>query len=494
MIDIGTHLCYNRNIPHSHALDKKGIAMSITKQKKDLTQGPLLTQIITFSLPLIVTAILQLLFNPADTIVVGRWGGSTPEECETALAAVGSCGSLITLFVNLFLGLSVGAGIVVAHDIGAKHDDDVVRTVHTSVITALGAGAIVTVLGFLTTNWALAMMGTDESVLPEATKYIYAYFCGMPANMLYNYCASILRSKGDTVRPLIFLSIAGVVNVGMNLIAVLVLHWGAMGVGAATAISQWVSCILIVIYMMRMDGPCRIELSKLKLDVEKFKRILIFGLPAGAQSMLFSISNILIQSSVNSFGPTIVAANTTSSNLNNYIYVSQNALYHTTLTFVSQNAGARQYQRMKRSVIYSVLVVVVVGLSVGTLMHLFSDPLLYLYSPGNHEVVRYAQIRHEMFCFTYFLCGIMEVSTGMLRGIGKSMTSMIVSLIGSCALRIVWIYAVFDQLPIENTVENTVFRMRMLYASYPITWIITSGVIFIIGAFEFRKFRKKHQL
>lgn len=473
---------------------KEGIEMTKIKQKKDLTQGPLLTQIITFSLPLIATAILQLLFNTADTIVVGRWGGDTPQECETALAAVGSCGSLITLFVNLFLGLSVGAGIVVAHDIGAKHDDEVVKTVHTSVITALGAGALVTVLGFLTTRWALLMMGTDESVLPEATKYIYAYFCGMPANMLYNYCASILRSKGDTVRPLIFLSIAGVANVGMNLIAVLVFHWGAMGVGAATAVSQWVSCILIVIYMMHMEGPCRIELSQLKLDVTKFKRIIVVGLPAGLQSMLFSISNILIQSSVNSFGPTIVAANTTAANLNNYIYATQNSLYHTALTFVAQNAGAQQYKRMKKSVIYCVLVVIVVGLGVGMLMHLFSNPLLYLYSPGNHEVVKYAQIRHEMFCFTYFLCGIMEVSTGMLRGIGKSMISMVVSLIGSCALRIVWIYAVFDQLPVVETVENTIFRMRMLYVSYPITWVITAAVVFLIGAFEFKKFRKTHGL
>lgn len=468
--------------------------MATIKQKKDLTQGPLLKQIITFSLPLIATAILQLLFNTADTIVVGRWGGNTPEECETALAAVGSCASLITLFVNLFLGLSVGAGIVVAHDIGAKHDDEVVKTVHTSVLTALGAGAFVTVLGFLTTRWALVLMGTDESVLPEATKYIYAYFCGMPANMLYNYCASILRSKGDTLRPLIFLSIAGIVNVVMNLIAVLVFHWGAMGVGSATAVSQWVSCILIVVYMMKMEGPCRIELSKLKLDIIKFKRIIAVGLPAGLQSMLFSISNILIQSSINSFGPTIVAANTTASNLNNYIYASQNSLYHTTLTFVAQNAGAKQYKRMKKSVIYCILVVIVVGLGVGSLMHLFSDSLLNLYSPGNLEVVKFAQIRHEMFCFTYFLCGIMEVGTGMLRGIGKSMISMIVSLIGSCALRIVWIYAVFNQLPIAATLENTVFRMRMLYVSYPITWILTEAVLFLIGAFEFHKFRKAHHL
>lgn len=466
----------------------------MTKQKKDLTQGALLPQILMFSLPLIATSILQLLFNTADTIVVGRWGGDTPEECKTALAAVGSCGSLITLFVNLFLGLSVGAGICVAHDIGAKQEEEVKKTVHTAVLTALGAGVLVTVLGFLTTSWALRMMGTDESVLPEATKYIYAYFCGMPANMLYNYCASILRSKGDTVRPLIFLSIAGVANVVMNLVAVLVFHWGAMGVGAATAVSQWVSCILVVIYMMRMDGPCRIELSQLRPDWIKFKRILVVGLPAGLQSMLFSISNILIQSSVNSFGPTIVAANTTAANLNNYIYASQNSLYHTALTFVAQNAGARNYKRMKQSVICCIMVVIVVGLGIGGLMHLFSDGLLGIFSPDNPEVVMYAQVRHVMFCFTYFLCGIMEVGTGMLRGLGKSFVPMIVSLIGSCVLRVVWIYTVFAWLPIENTVENTVFRMQMLYVSYPITWVLTSAALYLMGVFEFRRFKREHNL
>lgn len=465
--------------------------MTKTKQKTDLTRGALLPQIILFSLPLIATSILQLLFNTADTIVVGRWGGDTPAECETALAAVGSCTALITLFVNLFLGLSVGAGMCVAHDIGAKRDREVQKTVHTSVITALGAGAVVTVIGFLTTGWALGMMGTDAKVLPEATKYIYAYFCGMPANMLYNYCASILRSKGDTVRPLIFLSVAGVANVGMNLIAVLILRWGAMGVGVATALSQWVSCILIVIYMMRMEGCCRIELSKLCFDFQKFKRIISVGIPAGLQSMLFSISNILIQSSINSLGPTVVAANTTSQNVNNYIYAGQNSLYHTALTFVAQNAGARNYRRMKRASAYCVVVVTVVGLFLGTVMHIFSEPLLSIFSPDNPDVVMYAQVRNVIFCFTYFLCGIMEVGSGILRGIGKSMISMIVSLIGSCVLRIVWIYTVFQWIPVENTVENIFLRMRVLYISYPVTWIITSAAIFIVCFYEFRSFKRK---
>ncbi len=467
--------------------------MTAIQKKKDLTQGALIPQIILYALPLMATSVLQLLFNTADTIVVGNWGGDTPEECERALAAVGSCSSLITLFVNLFLGLSVGAGICVAHDIGAKDDDGVRKTVHTAMITALGAGVIVTLFGFLTTRWLLILMGTDESVLPEATKYIYAYFCGMPANMLYNYCASILRSKGDTVRPLIFLSVAGVANVVFNLFAVLVLRWGAMGVGAATALSQWISCILIVVYLMRIDGPCRITLSALKLDKRKFKRMLVIGLPAGLQSALFSISNVLIQSSINSFGPTIVAASTAAANLDAYIYVTQNSLYHAAMTFIAQNMGAGNYKRMKKSLLYCLLVVVAVGITVGSIMYLFQDTLLGIYAPGNPEVVKYGAVRNTLFCFTYFLCGIMEVGSGTLRGLGKSFSSMIVSLIGSCLLRVVWILTVFPILPVEATEENTVFRLTMLFVSYPVTWIITSAVLLVLCARALREYKRLHR-
>ncbi len=466
--------------------------MSTLKKKKDLTQGPLIPQILLFALPLMLTSVLQLLFNTADTVVVGNWGGDTPEECERALAAVGSCSSLITLFVNVFLGLSVGAGICVAHDIGARDDEGVQKTVHTAVIVALGVGAVVTLLGFLTTRPLLILMGTDGSVLPEATKYITAYFCGMPANMLYNYCASILRSKGDTVRPLIFLSVAGVVNVIFNLFAVLVLRWGAMGVGAATALSQWISCILIVIYMMRMNGPCKLRLSLLKLDFKKFKRMIFIGLPAGLQSALFSISNVLIQSSINSFGPAVVAANTSAANLDAYVYAAQNTLSHTAMTFVAQNMGAGQYKRMKKSVLYSIFVAIATGLTMGIAMQLGGDFLLGLYSPGNSKVIEFGGVRLMVLCSTYFLCGIMDIGSSTLRALGKSFSAMIISLIGSCVLRIVWIFTVFQWLPKEDTVENTVFRLSMLYISYPITWIITSTVLFIVCAHYFRQYKRTH--
>ncbi len=460
------------------------------KKQTNLTQGSLIPQIILFSLPLIATSVLQLLFNTADTIVVGRWGGATPEACEASLAAVGSCSALINLCINLFLGLSVGAGICVAHDIGAQRHDEIQKTVHTSVVTAIAAGIIVTIFGLFASEQLLTLMGTDAAVLPEATKYIRAVFCGMPANMLYNYCASILRSKGDTVRPLIFLSTAGVINVLLNLFTVIVLGWGAMGVGVATAVSQWISCILIVIYMMRMDGPCRIVLSHLRVDREKLKRLLVIGLPAGLQSTLFSVSNVLIQSSVNSFGPTVVAGNTAGSNLDSYVYAAQNALYHAALTFVAQNAGAKQYKRMKHSILCCSFVVVAVGIAVSGLLYLLGEPLLRIYAPDNESVVQYGMTRLAVFCASYFLCGLMEVGCGAMRGLGKSILPMIVSLVGSCVFRIVWIYTVFQWLPVEETIENTLFRLTMLYVSYPVSWFVTAGVHFLTCFFAMRKYKK----
>jgi Na+-driven multidrug efflux pump len=265
-----------------------------------------------------------------------------------------------------------------------------------------------------------------------------------------------------------------------------------MGVGVATAISQWISCILIVIYLMRTDGPCRLRLSMLRINKRKFQRILTIGLPAGLQSALFSISNILIQSSVNSFGPAIVAANTASANIETYIYATQNTLYHASLTFVAQNMGAGNYRRMKQSILHCIWIVIAVGLTVGGAIYIFRNGLLNVYAPGNESVLTYGVVRATVFCFTYFLCGIMEVGSGALRGIGKSFVSMIVSLIGSCVLRIVWIFSVFRMLPIEPTVENTKFRLFMLYVSYPVTWIITSIALYLMFAICLRSIKRQH--
>lgn len=450
----------------------------------------MLPQIILFVIPLIATSLLQQLFNTADTVVVGRWAGSD------SLAAVGSCGSLINLFVNFFLGLSAGAGVCVAHDIGAGHEENVRKTVHTSVLVALIAGMFVTLMGLILARPSLTLMGTDERVLDEAVLYMRAVFCGMPANMIYNYCASILRSKGDTVRPLIFLSVAGVANVIFNLISVIAFGLGALGVGMATAISQWISCILVLIYMMRMDGWCRIEWRRLRIDKGTLWRILRIGMPAGFQSVLFNISNVLIQSAINGFGAVAIAGNTAGQNLDSYIYVTQNALYHASLTFVAQNAGAKRYDRMKKSIFCCAAAVVIIGLTVGSLMYLCGEQLLGLYVPGDEAVIHIGMRRLTVMCLTYFLCGLMEVGSGTMRGLGKSILPTVVSLVGSCLLRIVWIYTIFAWWPVPAELTSAFavagYRMTVLYVSYPVTWVLTAATHFVCTAFAMRKFKKTH--
>lgn len=462
--------------------------MTAIKKAKNLTEGALIPQILLFALPLIATSILQLLFNTADMVVVGRWGGDTPEASANSLAAVGSCSSLITLLVNFFMGLGAGSGICVAHDIGARHDNDVRETVHTSILLALIAGAIVTAIGMIAAYPLLFLMGSDEDVLPEAAAYMRAYFCGMPACMLYNFCAAILRAKGDTVRPMIFLSIGGAANVLFNLIAVIGFRWGAVGVGAATALSQWIACILVVLYMTHMEGPCRIDPKSIRMKRDKVKRILRIGVPTGIQSSLFSIANVLIQSTVNSFGPIVMAGDSAGKNLDSYVYSAQNAFYHSAMTFVAQNKGARKYDRIKKAILCSTLLVVVIGITVGMAVWLLSPVLLTVYAPGNQAVVDAGYVRITVMALTYFLCGLMEVGTGAMRGMGKSILPTAVSLIGSCLLRIVWIFTIFAWLrPMLDPMQ----ALTLLYIAYPVTWIITSAAHFICTAIELRKYKKE---
>ena len=462
--------------------------MTAIKKQKNLTEGALIPQILLFSLPLIATSILQLLFNTADMVVVGRWGSANPVANANSLAAVGSCSSLITLLINFFMGLGAGAGICVAHDIGAKHDDDVHETVHTSVLLALIAGVVVTTIGMVAAEPLLTLMGNDPAVLPEAAAYMRAYFCGMPASMLYNFCAAILRSKGDTVRPMVFLSIGGVANVLFNLVAVIGFGWGAVGVGAATALSQWIACALALFYMMRMDGPCQINLKKIRMKKDKTLRILRIGVPTGIQSSLFSIANVLIQSTINSFGAVVMAGDAAAKNLDSYVYSSQNALYHASMTFVAQNKGARKYRRIKNSILCSALLVVLIGVVVGTTIWALSPILLTIYAPDNPAVIDVGYARITVMALTYFLCGLMEVGTGAMRGLGKSILPTAVSLIGSCALRILWIYTVFAWFrPMLEPMQ----ALMLLYIAYPVTWIITSSTHFICTAIELRRYKKE---
>ncbi len=440
-----------------------------TKKIRDFTEGPILTQIIKFAIPLMITGVMQLLFNTADTIVVGRWGGDTPEACETALAAVGSCGSLINMIVIIFSGISSGAGVSVAQAIGAKKLDEIGRIVHTSVLFAAILGVLILPVGFFAARPALIAMGTDPEVLNQAVPYMMAYFCGIPASMVYNYCASILRSSGETVRPLRYLFVAGVINICFNLIAVLVFRLGAVGVGIATAAANWVACGLILRYMLTTDMEYRLDLRKLSIDGAALKKILRIGIPTGIQGFVFTISHVLIQSSVNFFGKAVVAGNAAAANLDGYTYQPMYAFYQAAVTFVGQHKGARKYQRMKKCILYCVLCVVVVGAAVGWITFALGKPLLSLYVPDNAVAIEAGLTRMMICTSVYFFCGLMDVGSGIMRGLGHSTTSAITSLVGSVAFRIFWILVIFAQY----------HSLVVLYLSYPIAWILTASAHFL---------------
>lgn len=432
-------------------------------QINDLTQGNLLIKMLKYSLPLMATGLLQVLYNASDMVVVGRFAG------DFAMGAVGACGSLISLIVNAFISFSVGTSICVAHGIGAKRYDRVERCVHTSLFLGIVLGIIVGVFGFFMARPLLLLMGTPESILAEAVPYMKAYFVGVPACLIYNFLAAALRSSGDTKRPLIFLATAGVLNVVLNLVMVLVFHMGAIGVGIATSVAQYASAIMILVYMMRMEGPCKVNLKEIKVHRFELLEIVRTGLPASIQSMVFSISNVLIQSSVNAYGDIVVSGNTAASNIESFIYTAMNAIYQSTLTFVGQHVGAGKHERIKKIAVMAVIIVIVVGLGIGILCYVFHEQLLEIYKPGDSELqiaIRAAGTkRMQIITTTYFLCGIMEVLSGVIRGMGKSVLPMVVSIIGSCMLRIAWIFTVCPMF--EGNIQ-------VLYLAWPVTWVVTS--------------------
>ena len=452
--------------------------MFANKKNKDFTEGKILPQIILFAIPLIITGVMQLLFNTADTVMVGNWGGSTPEECETALAAVGSCGSLINLITLLFMNLSLGAGVCTAHDIGAKKYEGVQKTAHTAILLAFIFSAVVVPIGIIWARPLLTFMGTDPAVLDQAVPYITAYFCGIPASMLYNYCAAILRSSGETSRPMKYLLISGVLNVALNAVMIFFFKMGALGVGIASAASFYLSCILIISHMIRTeDAPYHIEIKKLAIDKQKMLNILRIGIPAGIQGVIFSVSHVMIQSTINSFGKAVVAGNAAAANLEGYTHQPMVAFYHAAVTFVGQHKGAQKFERMKKCIFACMTCVSIVGIALGSVSVLLGPTLLGFYIPNNTGAIAAGLTRMRVCTTTYFLCGLMEVGSGIMRGFGRSTTSMITSLIGGVAFRIIWILFIFPLNP----------QLYMLYLSYPISWIITSIAHYTLSAITLKK-------
>ena len=430
------------------------------KRSANMLSGPLWSSLITYTIPIMLTSILQLLFNAADLVIVGRFSGSIN------VAAVSSTGAITNLIVNLFIGLSIGAGVTVAHALGGNHVKEVHRTVHTALPTAIIGGVFLSVVGILFSETFLTMMKTPENVLPLSAKYMRIYFCGMTFTMVYNFCASILRAAGDTKSPLFFLMISGVINVVLNVFFVVVFHMTVDGVALATIISQAISAVLVVVALMRRTDACKLSLKQMRFYKQPFLKIIRIGLPAGIQSSMFSISNVIVQSSINSFNSeALMSGNGAAANIEGFVFVLMNSFHQTAVNFIGQNMGAHQYQRIKKIFGLCLIYVVIAGFTAGFSVWSFGEQLLGIYITDSPEAIQYGLIRFNYIALPYFLCGLMDVSTGSLRGLGASFTPMLLSILGVCGLRIMWIYTVF-QIPRFHTPE-------WLYISYLISWIGT---------------------
>lgn len=439
--------------------------MFLRNRDVDMCSGPLFTNMLIFALPIMAMNILQLLFNAADMVVVGRFSGSE------ALAAVGATGSLINLIVNLFMGLSVGTSVIVAQDYGAGRPAAISRSVHTSIAISTINGLIVMVVGLIFCKPLLEMMGTPEDILDLSVLYMRIYFVGIPASMVYNFGAAILRAIGDSRRPMYYLIIAGIVNVIFNMFFVIVLHMGVAGVAWATVISQYLSMALIIICLSKLDGPMRFILRQMHVDGNKLKNIVRIGLPAGLQSLLFSISNVLIQSAINSFGSTLVAANSAAGNVEGFIGTTMNAYYNAAITFTGQNMGAKKYDRIDTIAKVCTILIFATWIILGGATILFGRQLIGIYT-SDPEVIELGLIRLRIMMIAYFTCGTMNVYPGLTRAMGYSVLPMLCTLVGACLMRIVWLVTFFAWYP-------TVF---MLFICYPITWSLAGlgqvGVFF----------------
>ena len=438
----------------------------IKKYQSNMLEGPLLGGVIAYTIPVMLSGILQLLFNAADLIIVGKFCGSV------SVGAVGATGSLTALIVNLFVGLSVGAGVAVAHGIGSRDEQQVREAVHTAVPLALIGGAILTVAGVTLSEPLLILMGTPENTLPLSVVYMEIYFLGITFTVVYNFCAAILRAAGDTRSPLIFLTLSGVINVVLNVFFVTVFHMNVAGVALATIISQGIAATLSTVALMRRIDACQLQLRRMRIHKRVLKKIVRIGLPAGIQSSLFAISNVMIQSSVNSFGDIFVSGNAAAGNLEGFLYVALNSFHQTTVNYVGQNVGARQYRRANNTVWLCQGCVIVTGIAIGMFLNVFGETLLGFYISDSAEAIACGLTRFRYVAIPYFIFGLLEVSTGALRGYGRSLGPMLVSVLGICGIRLLWVFAVFP-IPAFHS-------PKWLYLSYPISWIITLTVQMIL--------------
>ena len=448
------------------------------KINPSMTEGPLFGKMMLYTVPLMLTGLLQLLFNAADLVIVGQFGDSG----SNAVAAVGCTGSISALFINFFIGCSAGSGVTVAHGIGANNRVAVHKAVHTIIPLAIVGGTVISVLGYFLARPVLVLMSTPDNILELSVIYMEITFLGMLPNMIYNFGASVLRAAGDSKRPLYYLVAAGVLNVGLNLFFVIVLHLDVAGVALATLIAHVLSAILVLRALIKRDDLCKLEIRKLRFYAEPLKKIFRMGIPAGIQSSLFAISNVIIQSSINALETIyvgVVAGNAAAQNLQNFAFITCESFKQTAMNYTGQNVGCQKYERVKKISYIAVGGVAVSSIIVGTLMTLFSKPLLGIYISDSPEAIKWGAVRMVCMCLPYFMGGVMDVTTGILRGMGKSIFPMFASIMGVCGLRIVWIYTIF-RIPQYHTPES-------LWISYIITWTFTAVVQIIVLAVTLNK-------
>ncbi|MFI3325698.1 MAG: MATE family efflux transporter [Clostridia bacterium] len=445
-----------------------------SKYEIDMCTGPLMPKMIKFAIPLMLANTLQLLYNAADVIVVGNFAGTQ------SLSAVGSTGTMINLVICLFSGMSVGTSVVMSQNYGSKNYEGMQKTVHTSIMLAIIGGVLMGAIGYILTPTLLELMNSPEDVIGKATTYMRIYFLGMPFNMVYMFGSAILRAVGDTKRPLYFLSIAGLFNVGLNLIFVIVFHMDVAGVAIATITAQAISMVFVVRCLIKSEGPLNFNYKKLKIHNVEFVQILKIGLPAGVQGAMFSVSNVIIQSTINTFGSVVMAACAASSSIEGFIFTSMNAISQANVNFASQNLGAKKYKRMRRCLWTCLGLVVIVLACISGIIFLFSEQLVSLYN-SDPEVIAIGVYKLKFMAVSYLVCAFMDVTVSHLRGIGKSLIPMITSIVGVCGLRIFWIYVIF---PINPVIES-------VYWSYPISWFITAATLLIGCAIVSRKFPKE---
>ena len=448
--------------------------MAKKKYSIDMTTGVLFPKILGFAFPLMVTGLLQIVYNAADVMVVGRFAGSI------SLAAVGATSTLVNLMLNLFLGLSMGSGVVVANHIGAGDGASVHRTVHSAMLLSIISGFVIGIIGVVISPYALSAMGTPDDVHSLSTLYLRIFFLGTPANMVYNYGASIIRATGDSKRPLYILTSTGILNVVLNLIFVVKFNMNVAGVALATIISQYVSAICVLYILLNINSYIHLSMKKLHFYKDELLDILKIGIPAGLQGSLFSLSNVIIQSSINSFGAAAIAGNTASGNVDSIIFTCCNSVSQTATTFTSQNLGAGQYKRIRK--IYFNCIGVSMGIAAifGVALLAFGPQILTVFSTDS-EVIDMGLIRLKLFAVTYIINSVLDVTTGQMRGLGKSVIPMIVTMVGVCGLRVLWVFTVFPQYR----------SMFTLYLSYPVSWLATGIVLVTMYAVTFRKILKR---